>query len=404
MTPPKRRIRFVWNYLDWGGANVHLLAIMKEATGEWDMEVLLPVGSSSDILDMITSVGVRYRFIDACLDPDPAPTLRRKLKRQWRRIRTDVITYRELRKESLQNLIVHCELAPWQSWIFYWLLCRNGARAFVTMHNALPMQPRWREFLWRQRLRFLSGTRGFGIFPSNHHAKNSLRGWVDPTFWDAMPVTHTCVNLTEISEALSSPFDRDATRERYGIPAGAFVVLTVGQFIDRKGRWTLLDAAKKVVAENPNIHFLWVTPELPIGPDAKRIERCGLGKRFQLIRSRAIGERADVLRFFRIADAFALPSFVEGLPIALLEAMAIGLPSISTNVYGIPEAITDGETGLLIKAGNAEQLVAKITELSHDAQLRGRLAKNGSEFVLSHFDERVAARTALAAYQKALDE
>jgi glycosyltransferase involved in cell wall biosynthesis len=402
---PGRRIRFVWNYLDWGGANVYLLAIMKEARGKWDMEVLLPAGSSDEILAMITAVGVRYRTIDACLDKAPAPTLTRKLQRQWRRIRAEITTYRELRKEGLRDLIVHCELAPWQSWIFYWLLCRRGARVFVTMHNALPDQPRWRQLVWRTRLRFLSRTRGFHIFPSNQHAKNSLRGWVDPKFWEAMPVTYTCIDPEEIAIATISPFDQKEMRQQFGLTKDAFVVLTVGQFIDRKGRWTLLEAAKKIIAGNDQFYFVWVTPELPDEADAGKVVSYGLGGRFRLIRSRELGEgRRDVLGFYRIADAFALPSFVEGLPIALLEAMATGLPVVSTNIYGIPEAVHDGNTGLLTEAGDSGALAAKIIELSRDSARRARLGANAREFVLQNFDERVAARTVLAHYQMSLDD
>ncbi|MBV9242815.1 MAG: hypothetical protein JO314_12490, partial [Acidobacteria bacterium] len=246
MDTPNRRIRFVWNYLDWGGANVYLLAIMKEAAAEWDMEVLLPIGSSQDILDMIDAVGVRYRLIDACLDKEPAPSLVRKMARQWSRIRAEFVTFRELKKEKLKDLIVHCDLAAWQSWIFYWLLCKNGAKAFFTMHNALPDKPAWRRAVWRWRLKFLSRLNGFHILPSNQHAKNSLKGWVDDSFWHAMPVTYTCVNPEEIAAALAAPFDRKEVRAEHEISLDAFVVLTVAQFIDRKGRWTLLEAARKI--------------------------------------------------------------------------------------------------------------------------------------------------------------
>jgi glycosyltransferase involved in cell wall biosynthesis len=402
---PERRIKFVWNYLDWGGANVYLLAIMKEALGTWHMEVLLPVGSSQDILDMISAVGVPHRLIDASLDKAPAPTLARKLQRQWRRIRAEIVTYRELKSDGLEDLIVHCELAPWQSWIFYWLLCRKGAQVFVTMHNALPDQPRWRELVWRTRLRFLSRTNGFHIFPSNQHAKDGLRGWVYQAFWQKIPVTYTCVNPEEIAAAMESPFDHEAVRRQFGIPEDAFVVLTVGQFIDRKGRWTLLEAAKKVIGNNEQVFFVWVTPELPIERDTQRVESYGLGDHFRLIRSRELGdERIDVLRFYRVADAFALPSFVEGLPIALLEAMAMELPVVSTNVYGIPEAVEDGKTGLLIDAGAADALAARVLELLNDAGLRERLGKSANQLVLNKFDERVAARTALEHYQMALND
>jgi len=402
---PERRIKFVWNYLDWGGANVYLLAIMKEARGQWDMEVLLPVGSSQDILDMITAFGIPYRLIDATLDKAPAPTLARKLQRQWRRIRAEIVTYRELTNDGLKDLIIHCELAPWQSWIFYWQLCRRGAKVFVTMHNALPDQPRWRGLVWRTRLRFLSRTHGFHIFPSNQHAKNSLRGWVDEAFWRKMPVTYTCVNPEEIAAAMESPFDRNAVRRQFGMPEDAFVVLTIGQFIDRKGRWTLLEAAKKMIGNNEQIFFVWVMPELPNEIENLRVESYALGDHFRLIRSRDLGDaRIDVLRFYRIADAFALPSFVEGLPIALLEAMAMGLPVVSTNVYGIPEAVEDGKTGLLIKAGDADALATKILELFNDNALRKSLGHAASQLVLHKFDERVAARTALEHYQMALND
>jgi glycosyltransferase involved in cell wall biosynthesis len=326
------------------------------------------------------------------------------LQRQWRRIRAELRTYWELKKESLENLVIHSELAPWQSWIFYWMLTRGGAKAFVTIHNALPDKPLWRRAVWRSRLSFLSKRRGFHILPSNQHAKDSLRGWVDDKFWAEMPVTYTAVNPDEIAAALTEGFDRGETRRRFGLGEHAFVVLTVGQFIDRKGRWTLLEAGRKAVAQNDNIFFVWVTPSPPNAEDEARVDSYELGDKFQLVLSRDIGQRSDVLRFFRIADAFALPSFVEGLPIALLEAMAMGVPSISTNVYAIPESVKDRETGLLIDAGDSDALASRITELSRDVELRARLSRDGAGFVLAHFDERAVADTVIAEYLKSLDE
>jgi glycosyltransferase involved in cell wall biosynthesis len=113
-------------------------------------------------------------------------------------------------------------------------------------------------------------------------------------------------------------------------------------------------------------------------------------------------ERLDVLTFFRIADVFTLPSYVEGLPIALLEAMALERPSISTNAYAIPEAVKDNETGLLIEAGDAASLADAILRLKEDQALRRRLSKNGRSFVIANFDERDAAATAIAEYEEAL--
>jgi glycosyltransferase involved in cell wall biosynthesis len=123
----------------------------------------------------------------------------------------------------------------------------------------------------------------------------------------------------------------------------------------------------------------------------------------RIVHSPTVGkERVDVLSFFRIADVFTLPSYVEGLPIALLEAMALQRPSISTNVYAIPEAVKHLETGILIEAGDADALAEWILKLRDDPDLRARLAAAGREFVTTNFDERDAAATAIAEYKEAL--
>jgi len=220
-----------------------------------------------------------------------------------------------------------------------------------------------------------------------------------------MRVTYTSIDPTEIDGVLRSEFDKGPLLERFGIPQGRFLVLAVGNFIDRKGRWTFLEAAAKVREMRRDVQFVWLMPQLPDAAETARIEDFGLGDSFKAVRSNDVGvERGQVLQFFRIADAFALPSFVEGLPIALLEAMALGLPSISTNVYGIPEAVIDGETGILIDAGDSTGLADAVVRLASDEGLRRRIASNGRAYVVEHFDERVAARTALAAYKEELGD
>jgi glycosyltransferase involved in cell wall biosynthesis len=401
---PQRKLIFVWNYLNWGGAQIYLLAIMREAT-TWDVRVFLPIGSSSDLVGFMDNIGVKYEFIDAELDNSDAPTLWRKVRRQWRRLRAELITYRVLIAEGIDGVVVHSEFAPWQSWIFYWMLCRHNARVFCTMHNALAPRPRWRRAVWKRRLLFLSRLKNFHIFASNQHAKDSLKTLVDADFCRRIPVTYTCVNPPEIAAARATPIDRTALRAKFGIRDDSFVVLTVGQFVDRKGRWTLLEAARIAGAPPNKVHFVWLTPELPNETDRSRIREYGVDKSFTLVLSRDVGStRAEIVRFYQIADAFALPSFVDGLPIAILEAMAMGLPTIATRVYAIPEAIEDRVTGLLIDAGDARGLAAGILELADDAALRQRLADAGSRFVIDHFDERVASRLALQHYEDSLND
>ncbi|HSI87861.1 MAG TPA: glycosyltransferase family 4 protein, partial [Pyrinomonadaceae bacterium] len=238
------------------------------------------------------------------------------------------------------------------------------------------------------------------------HAKAYYSRHYSPEFSEKIEVTYTSMNPDEIDRALEAEFDRDGWREKLGIPRDAFVVITVGNFIDRKGRWTLLEAAALLNKEPAasDIYFVWLSPFLPEGEDAFRVEGYGLGGRFQVVLSDSVGtERLDVLKFFRIADVFALPSFVEGLPIALLEAMALGLPCISTNVFAIPEALKHEKTGLLIEAGDSAGLAESILKYKDEPDFRAEMAESGREYVLSHFDEREVARRVVSAYKRALD-
>ena len=94
----------------------------------------------------------------------------------------------------------------------------------------------------------------------------------------------------------------------------------------------------------------------------------------------------------RLADVFALVSFQEGLPISLLEAMALKIPCISTNVNAIPEAVKHLETGLLIEAGDAEKLAEYFLKLKADKELREKLAKKRTKIRSPKFQRKDGCR------------
>ena len=96
---------------------------------------------------------------------------------------------------------------------------------------------------------------------------------------------------------------------------------------------------------------------------------------------RFLGFREDVPELLSLFDVFALPSLSEGLSIALLEAMAAGKPVVATNVGGNPELIIDGETGLLVPAGDAGSLATAIGALLSDPAEARRLGANGMDRV-----------------------
>ncbi|MDQ1487333.1 MAG: colanic acid/amylovoran biosynthesis glycosyltransferase, partial [Actinomycetota bacterium] len=86
------------------------------------------------------------------------------------------------------------------------------------------------------------------------------------------------------------------------------------------------------------------------------------------------------------ADVFCLPSFSEGLPVVLMEALLCEVPVVTTAIAAIPELVRDGETGLLVPAGRPDLLADALERLAHDPQLRQQLGRAGRAAVLRDFD------------------
>ena len=396
----KKQIVFIWNYLNWGGAQIYFLAIIKMARPDWDVLVILPRGSSKAMLGFLDELNVDYELSDHPIDLSPASGIANKIKRQTKRIYSEFATLRRISKFDRSRTIFHIEVAPWQSWLFLIATSLINAKVVVTMHNIMASDSLLREFIWKFRMRAISRLKDFRIVASNQDTKDRLRPYVTKDLWDKIAVAHTAVDPTMINAVYDSP---NVIREKFDIGRNKFVVLAVGQFIDRKGRWIFMEAAEKLKAAGHEIFFIWLTPEMPSDPDIKRIEEHSLNESFKLVLSETVGtERSDVLNFFRIADVFALPSFVEGLPIALLEAMSLGIPSISTNVFAIPEAVKNNETGLLIEAGDANGLADAILKIKNDPHLRRSLADSGRRFVVENFNEQDSARKVINVYEQLL--
>jgi glycosyltransferase involved in cell wall biosynthesis len=92
--------------------------------------------------------------------------------------------------------------------------------------------------------------------------------------------------------------------------------------------------------------------------------------------------------FYAAADAFCLSSFAEGLPVVLMEAMAMELPCVTTHIAGIPELIRNGVDGFLVPPADLDALVTALARLMDDAELREQIGKSGRARVAEHFDLR----------------
>lgn len=375
--------------------------IMKEAKKRGEVLAIMPEGSSPQLLNFLDNIEIDYRFFPAHTDIKPANTLRRKLERHRNKIKSEYALIKYLANFDFEDSIIHTELAPWQSLTAILFLLKK-AHVFVTMHNSLTEVNKLRYLLWRAKFKILTKSKRFHLFTANQDTKKSVKPFVSEEFYKSIKVIYANVNPEEIDEALNVTFDREQLLEKHKIPANKFLVFCVGQFIDRKGRWVFLDAAKELLENNRDMAFVWISNSNAPKEDLARVESYNLKENFRFLTSEQIGkEHIDLFKLLRLADVFALPSYLEGLPISIIEAMALGIPTISTKINAIPEAIKNLETGLLINPGNVDELKEAVLKLKNDKNLRERLAKNGREFVLENFNEKVVAKTAVETYIEA---
>ncbi|CAN5412209.1 hypothetical protein BH20ACI1_BH20ACI1_23100 [soil metagenome] len=389
---------YVWNYLEWGGAQILLFGLMKEGKNIGEVLAVIPENSNEQLLRFLKNLNVECKFVDSYTDTKPAVKIKRKLERHWKKLWCEFVYFRYLKNLDLENSIIHAEFAPWHSFLILFLLAKKTP-VFITVHNALPPVPRWRYFSWQVKFWLLSRRKNFHIFTANKDTKESLKTLVPQKAFDKIKIIYANVNPHEIDEALNSEIDRTELLKKYKIPENKFLVFCVGQFIDRKGRWIFLEAARKLLEKNNDIAFVWISNSKPDADDLAKADSYNLGENFRLITSDQIGTaHIDLFKLLRPADLFALPSYLEGLPISIIEAMALGIPTISTNINAIPEAIRHLETGWLIEPGNSDLLVEAVQTLKDDEDLRNKLSQKGRKFALENFNESVVAKIALESY------
>ncbi len=180
---------------------------------------------------------------------------------------------------------------------------------------------------------------------------------------------------------------RRRARRLLGLARQELVIGCVANLNWRKGHEYLVRAFASVVSAEPGARLLLVGE----GPLRETLER--LTRELCLTEEvRFLGRRSDVSELLPALDLFVLPSTTEGLGVALIEAMAVGLPCVATRVGGIPEVVVDGETGLLVPARDPEALAHAILRLLSDPALGRRMGRAGQRRVQERFSiERLVA-------------
>ncbi|HLA28920.1 MAG TPA: glycosyltransferase family 4 protein [Syntrophales bacterium] len=208
-------------------------------------------------------------------------------------------------------------------------------------------------------------------------------------------VIHSGVDLGRF---LAHPSDPAETRALLGIPSDMTVVGTVGRLTSVKGQELLLRAAFDLIRQGQCI-FLLLLGDGELRQDLERsAKRLGIENYV-----RFLGWRSDVARIMAVYDIFCLPSRNEGMGKVLVEAMAMGLPIIASNIGGIRDIVRTGENGLLVPVGDVAAWAEAISCLCRDPERRRRMGDAGRQMAPFYSSEEMIKRIDQL-YRKLLSE
>ena len=175
------------------------------------------------------------------------------------------------------------------------------------------------------------------------------------------------------------------------------VVGTVGRLSSEKGASFLIEAAAKICPDFPRAFFVLVGDGPMRSALEARVRELGMEGQFLFT-----GQRHDVQQIYRAFDIFVLPSLEEGMPMALLEAMAAGLPVVATKVGGVPDIVNDPSVGTLVDPGDANAIATGIRDLLSDRSRREEIGSKGRKRVEESFSAAAMARRYVELYQQVL--
>ncbi len=211
----------------------------------------------------------------------------------------------------------------------------------------------------------------------------------------AISTIHNGINL----QRLQSTADPIKSRRALGIPDGHAVIGTVGRLTPVKAYHDLLAAHQHLLTQYPDVTLIIAGD----GPELPRLQQLAkdLGIAEKVIFPGFVREVPDLLR---LLDIFVLSSLHEGISIALLEACALGVPAVVTNVGGNPEVVHDGENGLLVPARNPVALAEACGNILQDNKLREQMRKNGPTVIARQFSHQAMAQRVQEEYQRLMEQ
>lgn len=205
----------------------------------------------------------------------------------------------------------------------------------------------------------------------SHFARSQLMKLSPPEAWDKLHVCRLGVDPSHFRPPVASR------------PEQPFTIVSVGRLSEAKGHLILLRAVHRLVQEERSLRLFLIGG----GPLERLlqvwVEVHGLT---DIVTLTGAVDQDHIRDYYARADCFALASFAEGIPVVLMEAMAMAIPCVTTHITGIPELIRHERDGLLVPPGDESSLAAAIGSLMDDPSLRQRLGAAGRERVSRDYD------------------
>ncbi len=215
----------------------------------------------------------------------------------------------------------------------------------------------------------------------SHFARSQAMYFSDPDDWPKLRIIH-CGVIPEMYQHPKTPMP------------GKTHLVYVGRLTAIKGVRVLLQAFSEALKSNPDLHLTIVGD----GDDRAKLETLSAPDAEKVTFSGYLSQE-DVAATLATADAFVLPSFAEGLPVVLMEALAASIPVICTQVAGVSELVEDGKSGFIVPPGDVDTLRDRILKLAADPDLRANMGQTGQARVASEFDVRTEAARLLTLFE-----
>ena len=352
-----------------GGAERLLVDVVRRLDPARFESLVCCIQAKGPLADELERAGVRV----LCLN-------RMQSKRfDWGAVRDLTRLFRGERIALVHSHLYHANL---YGRIAAWLA---GVPAVATVHNVYTRSKLHRRLLNR----FLS-RKSARVIAVSAEVRDDLvgRDGIDPR---RVATIHNGIDLRRVETSLT----REQARQRLGIPDQAIAIGCIGRLEEQKGHRFLLEACH-LLQEDLQFKVVFAGDGRLRQELERKAHELGLSPNVGFL-----GPRSDVAEILRALDIYVMPSLWEGLSLAMLEAMAAGLPLVISDVSGVTQAFGDEECGVRVPPRDAPALAEAIRDLAESPERRKRLGEAGHRRVRAEFDIEVMIRRLTAVYEDA---